>query len=243
VKHVQIASAAGRCAHVERGVEQSDAFEYLPPECHVGSDSDRLDADQLGVGVSVAMERSRREALAHAAIRKFEELLCEGLELERRDQAGHRIDLGIHERAGDRRKPERIRSRVVIDERDDRVARLRDAAVARPVQPRSVLTDRAHTEARRYGGALVVTGGVVHDDHFEIRIIESQERPETPLEILRTIARADDDRDRRGKGGCLQRGVRCRKAEAGKIPADLKAQIQKASDGIKDGSIKIDLPQ
>ena len=26
-----------------------------------------------------------------------------------------------------------------------------------------------------------------------------------------------------------------------KIPADLKAQIQKASDGIKDGSIKIDL--
>ena len=28
-----------------------------------------------------------------------------------------------------------------------------------------------------------------------------------------------------------------------KIPADLKAQIQKASDGIKDGSINIDLPQ
>ncbi len=28
-----------------------------------------------------------------------------------------------------------------------------------------------------------------------------------------------------------------------KIPADLKAQIQKAGDGIKDGSIKIDLPQ
>ncbi|HEX2619275.1 MAG TPA: BMP family ABC transporter substrate-binding protein [Phototrophicaceae bacterium] len=28
-----------------------------------------------------------------------------------------------------------------------------------------------------------------------------------------------------------------------RIPADLKAQIQKASDGIKDGSIKIDLPQ
>ncbi len=27
-----------------------------------------------------------------------------------------------------------------------------------------------------------------------------------------------------------------------KVPADLKAQIQKASDGIKDGSIKIDLP-
>ena len=27
-----------------------------------------------------------------------------------------------------------------------------------------------------------------------------------------------------------------------KIPADLKAQLQKASDGIKDGSIKIDLP-
>jgi basic membrane protein A len=27
-----------------------------------------------------------------------------------------------------------------------------------------------------------------------------------------------------------------------KIPADLKAQIQKASDGIKDGSIKLDLP-
>ena len=29
----------------------------------------------------------------------------------------------------------------------------------------------------------------------------------------------------------------------GKIPADLKAQIQKASDGIKDGSITIDLLQ
>jgi basic membrane protein A and related proteins len=29
----------------------------------------------------------------------------------------------------------------------------------------------------------------------------------------------------------------------GKIPAELKAQIQKAIDGIKDGSIKIDLPQ
>jgi basic membrane protein A and related proteins len=29
----------------------------------------------------------------------------------------------------------------------------------------------------------------------------------------------------------------------GKIPAELKAQIQKASDGIQDGSIKIDLPQ
>jgi basic membrane protein A len=28
-----------------------------------------------------------------------------------------------------------------------------------------------------------------------------------------------------------------------RVPADLKAQIQKASDGIKDGSIKIDLPQ
>jgi basic membrane protein A len=28
-----------------------------------------------------------------------------------------------------------------------------------------------------------------------------------------------------------------------KIPADLKTQMQKASDGIKDGSIKIDLPQ
>jgi basic membrane protein A len=28
-----------------------------------------------------------------------------------------------------------------------------------------------------------------------------------------------------------------------KIPADLKAQIQKASDEIKDGSITIDLPQ
>jgi basic membrane protein A len=28
-----------------------------------------------------------------------------------------------------------------------------------------------------------------------------------------------------------------------KIPADLKAQIQRASDGIKDGSIRIDLPQ
>ena len=28
-----------------------------------------------------------------------------------------------------------------------------------------------------------------------------------------------------------------------KIPANLKAQIQKASDGIKDGSIKTDLPQ
>jgi basic membrane protein A len=28
-----------------------------------------------------------------------------------------------------------------------------------------------------------------------------------------------------------------------KIPADLKAQIQQASDGIQDGSIKIDLPQ
>lgn len=28
-----------------------------------------------------------------------------------------------------------------------------------------------------------------------------------------------------------------------RIPADLKAQIQRASDGIKDGSIKIDLPQ
>jgi basic membrane protein A len=27
-----------------------------------------------------------------------------------------------------------------------------------------------------------------------------------------------------------------------KIPADLKVRIQKASDGIKDGSIKIDLP-
>ena len=27
-----------------------------------------------------------------------------------------------------------------------------------------------------------------------------------------------------------------------KIPADLKAQIQNASHGIKDGSIKIDLP-
>ena len=27
-----------------------------------------------------------------------------------------------------------------------------------------------------------------------------------------------------------------------KIPADLKAQIQEASDGIKDGSITIDLP-
>ena len=29
----------------------------------------------------------------------------------------------------------------------------------------------------------------------------------------------------------------------GKIPADLKAQIQQASDGITDGSIKIGLPQ
>jgi basic membrane protein A len=29
----------------------------------------------------------------------------------------------------------------------------------------------------------------------------------------------------------------------GKIPTDLKAQVQQASDGIKDGSIKIDLPQ
>jgi basic membrane protein A and related proteins len=29
----------------------------------------------------------------------------------------------------------------------------------------------------------------------------------------------------------------------GRIPADLKAQIQQASDGIRDGSIKIDLPQ
>jgi len=28
-----------------------------------------------------------------------------------------------------------------------------------------------------------------------------------------------------------------------KIPVDLKAQIQEASDGIRDGSIKIDLPQ
>jgi basic membrane protein A and related proteins len=28
-----------------------------------------------------------------------------------------------------------------------------------------------------------------------------------------------------------------------KIPADLKAQIQKAIDGIQDGSITIDLPQ
>jgi basic membrane protein A len=28
----------------------------------------------------------------------------------------------------------------------------------------------------------------------------------------------------------------------GKIPADLKVQIQKASDGIMDGSITIDLP-
>ena len=28
-----------------------------------------------------------------------------------------------------------------------------------------------------------------------------------------------------------------------KIPADLIAQIQQASNGIKDGSIKIDLPQ
>jgi basic membrane protein A len=28
-----------------------------------------------------------------------------------------------------------------------------------------------------------------------------------------------------------------------KIPADLKTQMQKASDGIRDGSIKIDLPQ
>ena len=28
-----------------------------------------------------------------------------------------------------------------------------------------------------------------------------------------------------------------------RVPADLKSQIQKASDGIKDGSIKIDLPQ
>jgi basic membrane protein A and related proteins len=28
----------------------------------------------------------------------------------------------------------------------------------------------------------------------------------------------------------------------GKVPADLKAQIQKASDGIKDGSVKMDLP-
>ena len=27
-----------------------------------------------------------------------------------------------------------------------------------------------------------------------------------------------------------------------KIPAELKAQIQQASDGINDGSIKIDLP-
>ena len=27
-----------------------------------------------------------------------------------------------------------------------------------------------------------------------------------------------------------------------KIPAELKAQIQKASDGIQDGSIKVDLP-
>ena len=45
VKHVQIASAAGRRAHVERGVEQSDAFEHVPPECHVGSHSDCLDAD------------------------------------------------------------------------------------------------------------------------------------------------------------------------------------------------------
>jgi hypothetical protein len=29
----------------------------------------------------------------------------------------------------------------------------------------------------------------------------------------------------------------------GKIPADLKVQIQKASDGIKDGAIQIDLQQ
>ncbi len=28
-----------------------------------------------------------------------------------------------------------------------------------------------------------------------------------------------------------------------KIPADLKAQIQQASDGIQDGSITIDVPQ
>jgi hypothetical protein len=29
----------------------------------------------------------------------------------------------------------------------------------------------------------------------------------------------------------------------GKIPTGLKARIQQASDGIKDGSIQIDLPQ
>jgi basic membrane protein A len=29
----------------------------------------------------------------------------------------------------------------------------------------------------------------------------------------------------------------------GKIPADLKAQIQQAIDGIKDGAITIDVPQ
>ena len=29
----------------------------------------------------------------------------------------------------------------------------------------------------------------------------------------------------------------------GRIPDDLKAQIQKANQGIEDGSIKIDLPQ
>ena len=57
---------------------------------------------------------------------------------------------------------------------------------------------------------------------------------------------ADEERGRAGiSTGTLQNGVGLAPSHdwEGKIPADLKAQIQKASDGIKDGSIKIDLPQ
>ena len=45
--------------------------------------------------------------------------------------------------------------------------------------------------------------------------------------------------------GTLQNGVGLAPFHdwEGKIPSDLKAQIQQASDGIKDGSITIDVPQ
>ena len=58
---------------------------------------------------------------------------------------------------------------------------------------------------------------------------------------------ADEERGRAGiSTGTLQNGgvgLAPFHDWEGKIPADLKAQIQQAIDGIKDGSIKIDLPQ
>src|SRR5262245_11110868 len=116
------------------------------------------------------------KALPHPAIGELEPLLRVGLELGRRDQSRHTHDAGFHERPADGPQPTPVGACIVVSKGEDLITPFGYAAVACPVETGSLLADIANGQTVDASGGFSILRGIVHDNDFEARIVEGQNR-------------------------------------------------------------------